>query len=382
MQVSILQENLAHALGIAGRAVAARSTLPVLGNVLLKAEGGKFTVSASNLEIGIIHTAAAQIKKEGAITMPARKFTDYVNALPPDRVDMDLNAKTQALTLKCANFSARMKGIDASEFPAIPTIEKKDVALIEPDVLRELIARALVSAAQDDSRLVLRSALAEFTRDSLTFSTADGFRLSVACAHLERGLPKPQTALLPTAALQEIARLAGKMEENIAIAFSANRAQALFDLGDTLLVTNLMDGNFPDVTQIIPKAKSLRAVCNTFELQQALKAAMVFARDGANNVRFAFESATDTHDANLTISAASAERGDAVNTLETTMEGEGIEIAFNGKFLQDALAVCNTPQVAFELTASAAPGVLKPVGLDTFTYVLMPMHLTDMQKPI
>lgn len=133
MIVSILQENLAHAISIVQRAVAARSTMPVLGCILFKAAGGALQPSATNPEFGIKHTAAAQVKKEGMVAIPARQLAAYVNALPPDRIDLELNAKTQTLRLKCANYQANLKGIDGDDFPAIPMYDKGDVALIEPE---------------------------------------------------------------------------------------------------------------------------------------------------------------------------------------------------------------------------------------------------------
>src|SRR6478735_757963 len=143
MKVSVSQDNLARGIAIVSRAVATRSTLPVLGNILLATEGGRLKLAATNLEIGITHWTGAQVQTEGAITVPARQLADYVNALPPDRVDMELNPKTQTLHLKCARYDANIKGVDASEFPIIPTIgDNTNKILIEPDILKELITQA------------------------------------------------------------------------------------------------------------------------------------------------------------------------------------------------------------------------------------------------
>ncbi len=384
MQLSILQENFAHALSIVNRAVNAKGTLPVLANVLLRAEDGKFTVSAANLEIGIIHTAAAQIKKEGGITIPARQLIDYVNALPPDRIDLELNAKTQTLHLKCARHDANIKGVDWNEFPIIPTFEKQDHALIEPDILKGVIARARISAAQDDSRPVLKNILATFKGQNATLVTADGFRLTVTCAHLERGFNQakgknPAAALIPDSALKELSALLGKMEEPVAIAFSQTGAQVMFDLGDTLFVANLAEGNFPDFNQIVPKSHSTRVICNVHELTQSVKAAMVFARDANSIIRLKFH---EQMGGICSIFGQSAETGDAAAILDAQRDGDELEIAFNGKFMLDALGVINSPQVAFELTEAAAPGVVKPVGSDDFVHVLMPMHIKTMNAPI
>jgi len=393
MKVSVLQENLARGIAIVSRAVATRSTLPVLGNILLATDGGRLKLAATNLEIGITHWTGAQVHTEGAITVPARQLADYVNALPPDRVDMELNTKTQTLHLKCARYDANLKGVDASEFPLIPTIGENSKILMEPDTLKEMIAQATFSAAQDDSRPVLTGILAKFDQDSVTFASADGFRLSVRSAVLSNKLPAPVSVIIPAKALQDVARIIGddassrsrasshrqrddaSQEEPVEIAITDNRSQVLFHLANTDVVSQLVDGNFPDYNQIVPKTHTTRAVMNTNELQNAVKAASVFAREASNIVRLNISSGNDMGGGKVIIAATSAETGDNVGEIDATVDGDPIEIAFNARFLSDVLGVLNAPQVALETTGSASPGVVKPVGRDDFTHVIMPMHI-------
>lgn len=375
MKVSVLQENLARGIAIVNRAVATRSTLPVLGNILLATEGGRLKLAATNLEIGITHWAGAQVQTEGAITVPARQLADYVNALPPDRVDMELNVKTQTLHLKCARYDANIKGVDASEFPIIPTIGDNNKILVEPDVLKELISQATFSAAQDDSRPVLTGILAKFDKDAVTFASADGFRLSVRSAVLGTKLAAPVSVIIPAKALQDVARVIGDQEAPVEIAITDNRSQVLFHLDNTDIVSQLIDGNFPDFNQIVPKTYSTRTIMNTNELQNAVKAASVFAREASNIVRLNISSGNDMGGGKVIIAAQSAETGDNVGEIDATVDGDPIEIAFNARFLSDVLGVLNSPQVALETVSAAAPGVVKPVGRDDFTHVIMPMHI-------
>ncbi len=184
MKVSCLQENLSKGLSVVGRAVAVRSTLPVLGNILLATDDGRLKLAATNLDIGITHWIGAKVETEGAITVPARQLTDYVNSLPPDKIDIELNARTQTLHLKCARYDANIKGVDASEFPIIPTIGEGNKITIEPDILREMIEQTTVAAATDDSRPVLTGIFARFDKNGVTFAAADGFRLSIRSAVL------------------------------------------------------------------------------------------------------------------------------------------------------------------------------------------------------
>lgn len=375
MKVSVLQENLMRGISIVNRAVATRSTLPVLGNILLATEGGRLKLAATNLEIGITHWAGAQVQSEGAITVPARQLADYVNALPPDRVEMELNLKTQTLHLKCARYDANIKGVDASEFPIIPTIGDNNKILVEPDILKELIAQATFSAAQDDSRPVLTGILAKFDKDVVTFASADGFRLSVRSAALDTKLAAPVSVIIPAKALQDVARVIGDQEAPVEIAITDNRSQVLFHLENTDIVSQLIDGNFPDFNQIVPKTYATRTIMNTQELQNAVKAASVFAREASNIVRLNISSGNDMGGGKVIVAAQSAETGDNVGEIDATVDGEPIEIAFNARFLSDVLGVLNSAQVALETVSAAAPGVVKPVGRDDFTHVIMPMHI-------
>lgn len=375
MKVSVSQENLARGISIVSRAVATRSTLPVLGHILLATDNGRLKLAATNLEIGITHWSSAQIKTEGAITVPARQLADYVNALPPDTVEMELNPKTQTLHLKCARYDANIKGVDASEFPIIPTIGEDNKILVEPDTLKELIAQAIFSAAQDDSRPVLTGVLAKFDKDAVTFASADGFRLSVRSAVLGSKLPAPVSVIIPSKALADVSRILGDQDAPVEIAITENRSQVLFHLANTDLVSQLIDGNFPDFNQIIPKSRTTRTIMNTNELQNAVKAASVFARESSNTVRLNISSGNDMGGGRVVITAQSAETGDNVGEIDATVEGDPIEIAFNARFLADVLGVLNSPQVALETSGAASPGVVKPVGRDDFTHVIMPMHI-------
>ncbi len=375
MKVSCLQENLAKGLAIVGRAVAPRSTLPVLGNILIATDSGRLKLAATNLEIGITHWIGAKVESDGAITVPARQLTDYVNSLPPDRIDIELNVRTQTLHLKCARYDANLKGVDASEFPIIPTVGDGKKITIEPDVLREMIEQATFAAATDDSRPVLTGVLARFEKNAVTFAAADGFRLSVRNAVLSSTLDGPLSVIVPARVLTEVSRIIGDQEEPVQISITDNRTQILFHLANTDVVSQLIDGNFPDYTQIVPKSYTTRTVMNTSELQSAVRAASVFAREASNIVRLNISPTTETGAGKVVVAATSAETGDNVGEIDAQVAGEPIEIAFNARFLGDVLGVLHAPQVILETNTSSSPGVVKPVGREDFTHVIMPMHI-------
>jgi DNA polymerase-3 subunit beta len=375
MRVSCLQENLAKGLSIVSRAVASRSTLPVLGNVLLATDQGRLKIAATNLELAVTCWIGAKVDEDGATTVPARVLADFVSSLPPERIEMVLNDKTQTLHLKCARYDANIKGIDAQEFPIIPTIGDGKKISLEPATLREMIEQVTFAAATDESRPVLTGVAAKFEKDKVTFAAADGFRLSVRHATLTAPVEQAFSVIIPAKALQEVARVSGDQEEPIEMAVTENRSQVLFKLTNIEIVSQLIDGTFPDFTRIIPESHTTRTTVKTSELQNAVKASSVFARESMNTVRMQIAPANDMGGGKITITATSAESGDNVSDIDATVDGGSVEIAFNARYLTDVLNVLRAAQVAIETTSASSPGVFKIVGRDDFIHVIMPMHV-------
>jgi DNA polymerase-3 subunit beta len=375
MKVSCLQENLAKGLSIVGRAVSPRSTLPVLGNVLLATDAGRLKLSATNLEVGINCWIGARVEEEGATTVPARTFIDLVNALPPEQVNMELVVRTQTLNLRGGRSEANVKGIDAQEFPLVPVPEGEGSIPVEPDALRTAIDQVTLAAATDESRPILTGVLARFEDTQLTLAAADGFRLSVRKIPLPQPVPDPFSIIIPARALVELGRVSGEQEQPVLITVTPTRNQVLFQLTDIVLVSQLIDGNFPDYNQIIPRERTTHTVIDTAAFLKACKTALIFARDAAHITRLHVRPGSELAPGHVVVSATSAETGDDVSEMDATIEGDEIEIAFNIRYLIDVLSVIGTPQVALDTTTSSSPGVLRPVGDVDFTHVIMPMHL-------
>jgi len=374
MRVSCLQENLAKGLSVVGRAVATRSTLPVLANVMLSTDNGRLKLSATDLEIGINCWVGAKVEEDGATTVPARSFIDLVNSLPSERIDMELIVRTQTLNLKCARYEANLKGIDAQEFPLIPSLEEGEGQItLQPDTFRRMIEQVVLAAATDESRPILTGVLAKFEGKRLTLAAADGFRLSVRTAELPAET-QPASVIIPARALAELARISTD-EEDITLVITPARNQVLFHAPNVDLVSQLIEGNFPDYQQIIPKSYTTRTVLNTNSLLRACKTANIFARDAANIARLQIAPGSELTPGHVTIAATSAELGDNVGEIDASIEGDEVEIAFNVKYLIDVLSVMDSAQVALETTTSSSPGVLKPIGDVDFVHVIMPMHV-------
>lgn len=375
MRLSCLQENLNRGLSVVGRAVATRTTLPITNNVLLTVDQSRLKLAATNLEMAISCWIGAKVEEEGAITVPARLLAEFIGSLPNDRVDISLSPRTKTLGLKCARFEARISGVDAKDFPPIPKIEGGITTRVEVDALRQAISQVVFAAASEDSRPVLTGIDAEFDGDLLTLAAADGFRLAVYKLPLVSPVSQKTEVIIPARTLAELNRLMADQEEAIEITVNPNKSQALFRLKNIELVSQLVQGTFPQYGQLIPQSYNTRVVVDVAQFLRAAKTASIFASDGGGIVRLVIAPGGELTPGKITISARSEEIGDDVGEIDAIVEGEEAKIAFNGKYLIDVLSVLRETQVALEITNPSSPGVLRPVGVDNYIHVVMPMFV-------
>ena len=376
MKVTVLQENLARGLGIVSRAVSPRSTLPVLANVMIATDEGRLRLSATNLEMGITCWITARIEDEGSTTIPARTFVDLVNTLPGEQVALSLDASTQTLNVRSATSTNDIKGIDSQEFPPMPVPEMDGAVQLNVVDFKEMIHQVAFSASTDEARPVLMGVLVIVENDQITMAAADGFRLSVRSATLSTAAPESLNIIVPARALSELARIASDGDETIAMVVPKGRGQVIFRVKDVELISQLIDGTFPDYQQIIPRSYKSRTLVSTASLLKACKQAEIFAREGTNVARLDIKPAKgEMEPSEVEISATSEETGKNETIVEATVDGTGVLIAFNVKYMREALEVIRTPNVALETSAANAPGVIRPVGEDDFLHVIMPMHL-------
>ncbi|MFH0769540.1 MAG: DNA polymerase III subunit beta [Chloroflexota bacterium] len=375
MKLSCLQENLSRGLGVVGRAIAARTTLPIANNVLLATDQSRLKLVATNLEMAISYWIGAKVEEEGAITVPARLLTEFVSSLPNDRIDIRLSSRTKTLELKCARFEARISGVDAKDFPPIPTVEGGIATSVEVEAFRQGLNQVVFAAASEESRPVLTGVDAQFDGDMLTLAAADGFRLAMYKLPLADKVSQKTEVIIPARTLAELNRLMTDGEEKVEIIVNPNKSQALFRLKDTELVSQLIQGTFPQYAQLIPQSHTVRAVVDVAEFLRATKTASIFARDGSGIVRLEMSSGRELTPGKIKISARSEEIGDDVGEIDAVVEGEEAKIAFNGRYLIDVLSVLRESQVALETTNPSSPGVIRPVGVDNYIHVVMPMFV-------
>ncbi|MBM4447856.1 MAG: DNA polymerase III subunit beta [Chloroflexi bacterium] len=375
MKLSCLQENLNRGLNIVGRAVAARTTLPITNNILIATDQSRLKLAATNLEMAITCWLGAKIEEEGAITVPARLLTEFISSLPNDKINISLSPRTKTLELKCARFEARISGVDAKDFPPIPKVEEGATTQVEVEAFQQGINQVVFAAATEESRPVLTGVFAQFKDNLLTLAAADGFRLAVFRLPLAAPVAESTDAIIPARTLAELNRLVADQEEPVSITVNRNKSQALFRLKDIELVSQLVQGTFPNYTQLIPSSYNTRMIVSVDEFLMATKTASIFARDGSGIVRLVVTPGAAKKSGKLTVSARSEEIGDDVGEIDATVEGEEAKIAFNGRYLTDVLSVLQETQVALETTNPSSPGVIRPVGSDNYIHVVMPMFV-------
>ena len=374
MKVTVSQPQLAQSLNMVSRAVSTRSTLPVLSNVLVITDAGRLRLSATNLELGISVWIGAQIEEQGSITVPARTFTDLISTLPSDKITLSLNERTFTLNVLCGTNSTDIKGIDAQEFPPMPVSDMEEGIALNVSDLKEMIHQVAFAASTDEARPVLQGVSLSVVEQEITLAATDGFRISVRKAQLSTPANRSLAAVIPARALNELARIAVDGEQSVVMSIPKGRGQVIFHLRDAELVSQLIEGNFPDYKAILPKSFRTKSIISTSGLLKACRQAEIIARDGNNVIRLNLKPGTENM-GELEISAQSEETGKTEVNLEASVEGDALLIAFNVRFLREVLEVIKTQSVAIEMIANNAPGLVRPVGEDNFQHVIMPMHL-------
>ncbi len=382
MDITCLQENLHRALNLVTRAVAARSPLPVLSNVLIATEEGGLKIAAMNQQMAITVWIGASVETDGATTVPARLLADFVSQLPEGPVTMSLDTETDTLEIASGRYRAKLKGIDANEFPPIPETKPEHELEMPTTTWGELIDQVVVAAASDDSRPVLAGVSITLAAEHVELAAADGYRLAVRRATSVTGLPDPTQFIAPRAAMIELSRILADDPGLVTIGLAPNSSSVVFSTKSVSLVSQLIDGHFPAYEQLVPDGSAVetRVVADTAALVQATRIAGLFARDGQNVIKATIEGQEDGS-GRLVLSATSAELGENQGEVEAAVSGStpNAIIAFNYRFLHECLGTLASDRVSIALSGSTSPGLFRPVDDDdadipTFSHVIMPMH--------
>jgi DNA polymerase III subunit beta len=383
MKVQCAQDALAEALGAVTRAVSNRASLPILANVLLEASPSVgLRLVATNLDLMISKRIAATVSVERRVTLPARLLAEYVALLDKGRqVTLGLGSEASAkLHLICDRYTANLATLSADDFPLMVVGDAGISLDLEASAFRAAIEQVVFAAAPDDSRPVLAGVLLRQEGGTLTLAAADGYRLAVRTLALAQ-TNAPGAWVVPARTLVEVARsLPTTPGMPMTVTAGGGNTHMRFALGDTEIATRLIDGQFPDYERIIPRDAATAVILNTSDFLRATRAAAVFARDNSHIVHL--ECAPPPEDGTpalgrVVVASTSADLGSNAGQLDASVRGTRATIAFNGRYLRDALEALDSPQVSLQLSDGFKPGVLRPVGELEAAYrqVIMPMHV-------
>jgi DNA polymerase-3 subunit beta len=364
-----MQENLARGLSVVSRAVSSRSTLPVLSNVLLRTEDAGLKLTATNLEIGITSWVPGKIEEEGALTVPARLLTDVVAGLPPgERVELTVE-NGNSLHVKAGRYQTHLRGIDAEEFPVIPSAGDRPTTRLQQRALRRALGEVAFAAATDEARPILTGVLTRITGDRLTLAAADNYRIAVK--NLPVLTPIEETIfVVPARSYQELMRILGDTDDPVDLTLAQAKSQVIFSVEGTELVSRLIDGQFPNYQQVLPTSHATRAVVEREDLLKAVRLSALIASTAANVVKLK----VGENGSNAVTIAANSDSGDAEGEVEAQLEGDGVTIAFNARYLTEALQNLSGDRLALEFSGPLSPGVLKPIDDADYVHVIMPVR--------
>ncbi len=365
MKVTILRENLYHALSLVNRSSSTRGELPILENVLIKAEQGVITFSTTSLETGIATNVGGKIEEEGAITVSVRLLSEYVNTLRTDKIE--LTVKEGTLWVTGSKSKASFTTIPALEFPTFPQKEQKAFAMPVKD-FRLITSYVTFAASSDEGRPVLTGILCKPTDDHLLVAATDGFRLSVCEFSSTYGFEKE--CVIPSRSLVEIGKIIEESKvDTIETAYAKGGNQLIFSLPDTSFFSRLIDGEFPEFKKIIPTSSTTNVTIEKEAFLQAIKAAAIFARESANIVRLTIKKNA------LVISANTPQIGEESSEIEVVVEGEENEIAFNFRFLIDFLNSVSEEEIVLQMTSPLSPALFRPVKNSAYSHIIMPVRV-------
>jgi len=363
MKFSCTQENLNRGLLIVNHIANKNANLPILANVLIEADKSGIKLSTTNLEMGISCTVRGKIEEEGKATVPARLFADYINLLPNEKVDIE--SIVDDLKIECQKSHTKIKGLSTDEFPVIPHVEKKDTYLVKAREFKKAIASVIFAVAFDESRPEISGIYTILKNKDAVLVATDSYRLAERTISLERGGKKEQGVIVPVRTYQEVMRMLEQESEDLEITLSENQIQ--FSLGGVDLISRVIDGQYPDYQQIIPKEHRTAITVDVAEFSKAIKSASLFCRSGINDINLEFDKD------HARILSSNTQVGENESEVVIKLEGEPNKTVFNYRYLLDGLANLGNEEAELKLVDSVNPGLLVSKGQSDYIYIIMPI---------
>ena len=374
MKFKINQDHFSNGLQQVLNVVASRSTMPILSNVLIEAEEEHISLTTTNLDLGIRCRIKADVSDTGSITLPVRKLATIVKELPVNEVFLETNKSNQA-KITSGGSLFKIMGIGSEEFPPLPTFENRKVFELAQDEIVNMLKSVSYAQSTDENRYILNGVYFNFADEKLTLVATDGRRLGLTGLELEVSEENAGSLILPAKTVAELERLMGKGEK-VNIAF--NDRQAAFEIGldeagDTglvdhlYLVSKIVEGNYPNYRQVIPKETEHRVKIERELMLECVHRAALVTSDKSNSVKIKISKNL------LEISGQSTEYGESHESMAIAYDGPEVQVAFNPQFLMEPLKALTKDEVFFEFKDELSPGLFKT--LDNFICVIMPLRL-------
>ncbi len=363
MRLKITQENLHKALQVVSRAAISRMpALPILSNILIKAEKGKITLSSTNLEIATTVRVAGKVLETGSITVPARLLSEFVASLPDDTIDLKLN--NLSLNLKTKQYESTINGVSAEEFPSLPTISESNKLNIPANTLKKALSQVVFAASNDEARQVLTGVLIKTIDGNLYMVATDSYRLA------EKKLLKNNTEvemIIPSTAMQDLSKIVAEGSNEVQMII--DESQAMFKYDDVELISRLIDGKFPDYKQLIPKTGDVNITINKEDFINIAKVSSLFARESAGSITLHVSEEKQE----VSIRSIASQVGENTSRAQAKVKGEG-EVTLNSRYLIDALNAFEEDSITMHFSGKTNPCVLGSSKQSQYQHIVMPLR--------
>jgi DNA polymerase-3 subunit beta len=370
MEFTVSRADLVRELNLSQGVVEKKTTIPILSNVLVEADGDRIELTATDLELGIRCSCAARVKKSGAGTIPARRLLDYVRLLPDGDVQVKI-AENHWANLTCGRSKTRIAGMSRESFPELPAMPEM-LAEIPIGVLAGLISKTVFAISSEESRFTLNGALLVLRKGGVVMVATDGHRLAMIESSEELpGVAGAYRALLPRKAMLELQKLAGDSDPAAVLQFSGDENHLFFKLGDRLLLSRKLTGNFPDYERVLPKDQPNFVLLNREEFRSSIERVSQFSDERSRAIR------VRVSPGEVRIHSSVSDTGESEESIPVEYKGPSVEIGFNAQYLVDFLRAVSTEQIAFHFKDPHSAGELRPGGdkADNYRYVIMPMRI-------
>jgi DNA polymerase III subunit beta len=368
MKLFCTQRDLDYAVNIVNKAISPNNTLPVLNNILIKAEGKKLYFSSTNLEIAISCSIDADVRGEGSITVPAKLLTSYVSLLTDEKVELSV-VEGMSLAITSSSSNTKIKCISADEFPLIPKVDKGQQFNVNIDDLYTAITETVFAASSNTSRPILSGVLMLSKGDSLKLVSTDSYRLAEKTLKISSTPSEDVYSVVPARTMSELSKIVSKADAK-EVKVNVSKNQILFVVDGIELISRLIEGKFPDYEKIIPKENKTKAEVSVEDLSLVLKRVSLFARENNNSVKLSV-----TNDGKMMVSSEETKVGEEKAELLVKLSGENNKISLNAQYLLDVLTYIGEDKVVLYMNDKTSPAVIKPLKSEDYVYIIMPLKI-------